>query len=1066
MTSRMMIALAVVSIALGAAGANVKPRHQWNFDRTEWWHPNVAADFGTAEKKRGMGGWLAAGQGVDASAGLVANSGRIGSVTALPLPYEEFTLDMKFKLASPLDGKTVRGLWLYSWNGEGRGICNVDLTGDGRLRVAVERPAGKGGRRPAVDFKTASEPLKIKEGAYHSLRIAVARGGRLTAWLDGAAVLQKDGTPSLKELSTDPPAKGWFPVMYVGRADEGVRSNYLDGAIDDVAVYDVALGAPEAVRPAADYSKLVLPEFKSVAGGADVLVLDADGKAATGRFRVLDHEEGAFGAMKSADQKFLDASSTASVSLGTESIKVKILCPVPDGMAPVRSKSQIWSGDFVELFLRPDAKHPAFYVYAINSGGIGTGEKFWAAGTKVQGWKSKVKIAVDDIPGGFAVSLDIPFDEVFASALKPGDTFGINFRRHGATCSGGSVWSVAGGEFNNEFAFGTAVYGGAAAYFARKLETAEARGRKVAVDRADALAAVGRVFAPVREAVRAHGADTASFASLEAMFARLDRSLLNIALGGRPLLLFRPANAWSNLLDPDENSKPLETIRILAARNSRAVYAFAAANLCDEYLTGQMKIIDRCRGGFSKQRPAVMNGLGRHFTLRQGFHIASRDGRKLYDPVMELQMKNLLRLGQGEVVPVYLELDTHGLPAGRHYAQLWMRNATPGYPDVKVSVEVTVTDDDLSTIAVDKAGYDAIGDSFRKGQSACPGMVRFLVERGYNVIYVSDLEANLYPKMDKSGAWRVTEYDVLDRHIDAFLAAGLPKEKMKLWIYLGMEADKKLHREWTHAPTDKDGKIVPFATEKWGEAIRFMVRDVAAHLKGKYGVDKSRIYWYPVDEPNGDIDDASYKDTVARAYRAAKEIKAEDPANLTMTDPLPNFLESDKINKAMPKLAEVYDVIELYRPSVTEAKKQLVRSVNLKEVWTYHIIDKETPPTVHRGAVWKNLRDGFREINTYWHMTESAGNPFDSSDCSAPGRYADYCTLYVDWDLDSLLASRRQLAADMATEDAKVILFMRRKYKDDPATLGKVEAIVKEAADTGSMEAMDIAREKLLSLKP
>ena len=41
----------------------------------------------------------------------------------------------------------------------------------------------------------------------------------------------------------------------------------------------------------------------------------------------------------------------------------------------------------------------------------------------------------------------------------------------------------------------------------------------------------------------------------------------------------------------------------------------------------------------------------------------------------------------------------------------------------------------------------------------------------------------------------------------------------------------------------------------------------------------------------------------------------------------------------MPRLAEVYDVIELYRPSVTEEKKRLVAAQNLKEVWTYSAMD-------------------------------------------------------------------------------------------------------------------------------
>lgn len=1044
---------------LQSPGSDVQPRHRWDFDRTEWFLPGRAADFGADERKCGMSGWIAAGQGMDASAGLVIDGGHVGNAQGLQLPYDAFTVDMKFKLAEPLDGKHARGLWTYSWNGPGCGSYAVNVVADGRIRVMASRPSGNGG---AVDFAAESVSLAIAADKYHSLRVAVARQGSLSAWLDGELVLEKEGAPSLNALYGKASQKSCRPALTLGR---GSGESLLNGAVDDVAIYDVALGAPVAMRPPADYSRIAVPEFKPVPDGSDTLVLDVHGRGCTGRFHVLDHEEGAFGEMKSADGKFLSAASSAAVSLDGERMKVKINCPVPSGMAPERHKSEIWRGDYVELFVRPSATVPDFYVYAVNSGGIGVGERFSAPGVKVQGWKSQASLNVEDTHNGFVVSFDIPVKEIFGAPLNGGDTFGINFVRHGATCSGRSMWCVKGGLFNNTFAFGMAAYGGGAAYFARRLAAASERCREVAkAGEEGARAAVAKVFLPLKEAVARHGSDPASFSALESMFARVDRALLHIALGGRSILLFRPENVWGNQLDPEYGTRPLETVRVKCALNARATYAFAAANLTDEWFMGQLKLFDRCRSGFARTRPAVTNGVARHFAVRRGFHIAGRDGRKLYDPIMDLPMKNVLRLGPGEVAPIYLELDTHGLSAGRHYAQLLLRQATPGFADARLAVEVDVVDADLDSVVSDKAGYDAIGDSFRPDGSPCHGMIRYIVSRGYNFVQVTDREANLFPRMDKSGRWRISGYESLDRHIEAFLAAGLPPERMKVWIYLGMHADIQPHAEWAHAPIGGDGKPTQFGSKPWSDGVQFMVHDVSAHLKAKYGVGKDRIYWYPVDEPSGDMDDKSYKSTIARAYRIAKEIKAEDPANLTMTDPLPRFLESEKIFAVMPKLAEVYDVIELYRPAVTEAKRRLVHSVGLKEVWTYHIIDKETPPNIHRRAVWMNLRDGFREISTYWHMTESAGNAFDSADCGAPGLHADYATLYVDWDMDALLTSRRQMAADMAAEEGRLILFLRRKFKTDMARLRQVDAIVKEAADLGTMSAMDAARERLLSL--
>ena len=203
---------------------------------------------------------------------------------------------------------------------------------------------------------------------------------------------------------------------------------------------------------------------------------------------------------------------------------------------------------------------------------------------------------------------------------------------------------------------------------------------------------------------------------------------------------------------------------------------------------------------------------------------------------------------------------------------------------------------------------------------------------------------------------------------------------------------------------------------------------------------------------------------MSRAYHAAKEIKEEDVANLTMTDPLPVFLESKAIDAALPRLAEVYDVIELYRPKVTAEKKRLVAAQNLKEVWTYSILTKENRPVTYRRDYWENMRDGYREIATFWHMTVAAGSPFDSNDFTKPGRYDDYASLYVDFANDAVLLSRRQLAADMGYEDVRLVMWLREKFREDMPKLAKVDAMVKEAADAGTMSAMDAARNGLLDL--
>jgi hypothetical protein len=112
------------------------------------------------------------------------------------------------------------------------------------------------------------------------------------------------------------------------------------------------------------------------------------------------------------------------------------------------------------------------------------------------------------------------------------------------------------------------------------------------------------------------------------------------------------------------------------------------------------------------------------------------------------------------------------------------------------------------------------------------------------------------------------------------------------------------------------------------------------------------------------------------------------------------------------------------------------------------------------------MRDGYREIANFWHMTRCAGSPFNSTDItpSAPGHFDDYASLYVDFDNDAVLLSRRQLAADMGFEETRLVMWLRNRFKGDAASLAKVDAIVKESADVGTMSAMSIAYDKLLNL--
>ena len=557
---------------------------------------------------------------------------------------------------------------------------------------------------------------------------------------------------------------------------------------------------------------------------------------------------------------------------------------------------------------------------------------------------------------------------------------------------------------------------------------------------------------PVAEAVRTHGGNPEAFVALETMFGNAEKALLQIRLAGMPLLAYEPRDVWGSTIAPDAMSVPLEMVRLKMPRNGKMVYGFAIANLRDHAFLGQFKC---CSESPSKDFSCVaQSGIARKAAFYRGFPIWNRAGRELYDPVEPLSMKTLLRLAPKEYAPMYLELDAKGLEPGIYNALVYLKAAAPGYEDVRFGIEVEVTDLDVAAVKLDKAGYDYAGRSFAGRKDANGDLIRLLCERDYNTAFVCSMKFS--PKADRDGNFSMGSYVELDRQIDEYLKY-VSREDMKLWIYMITE------RHW-YDPVDHRGVRFPFASEKWAEGVRFMVKGFKEHVKGKYGIGPDRIWWYTVDEPSGKIDDLTWKSKIAVAYRIGQEIKRESPENITMTNPLPNFLSSKDIDAALAKLRECYDIIELYRPGITTKTKALMERLAFPQVWSYSITTKETPAATYRRDYWENMRDGYREIATFWHMTQSAGgDAFDSTDWNSPGRLDDYATLYCNSDVEASILSRRQLQCDQGFWDMQILAALRAKYVGNAGKLAAIAEIVREAADTGTVKAI-AARDRLLGL--
>ena len=126
-----------------------------------------------------------------------------------------------------------------------------------------------------------------------------------------------------------------------------------------------------------------------------------------------------------------------------------------------------------------------------------------------------------------------------------------------------------------------------------------------------------------------------------------------------------------------------------------------------------------------KPQPTIADA----FTLRRGVWGQLKNGKPNADATVELPLKSLVEIGPGKVMPVYLELDTHGLAAGSHRLWLGLESAVGGFPSPRIPIDVTITDDDLDTIDVHRFAYTHLHDSCRNGHRPLVNCIRIQAAR-------------------------------------------------------------------------------------------------------------------------------------------------------------------------------------------------------------------------------------------------------------------------------------------------------------------------------------------------
>ncbi len=1048
MKRQMAIAFALFALSAFAE----RPAHFWNFDSGV--DGSRVADAGSSAKKNVFyADALRLAQGVGGSTACWVGKGKPTQVPYCRIDSDAWTIDLRFRLDGAFDDRRGHALWSYAWNSWRRGRALARLTKDRRLEIAFHRPAQKDGSQPVVDFKAASEPLDVAPGRYHSVRVALTAEGELTAYFDGVLAVRKGGCPGLRGIYWKTDAQG-YPLFRVGLCDDDPQNprDFL-GLVDDVAIYETALGAPElsfggsgargaSARPAEEES-------------ADSVLVLAGGRGRTAPFAIKDKVgDGVsngilLGAVVRSDEKFQRCRASATVSVDEKLVTVEVACPVPDGVEVKRNQRSPWSGDAVEVFIRPEVGKALDFHYAVNAAGLTGCEKI-VGGAPTRGWKSAFRGECRNGAKGFTLVFRIPREEIFETMPKEGDVFAAQFIRVGPTTDGVASWKPTATSFYDPSTFGRVVYGSCGAYFERQVAAARRTAAEKFGDagsRAEAEKAIGEFAA----AVGKHGGDAGAFGALEAMQANLSQTFLQISLKGKKLLAYSPADAWGNDLEPNALTRPVEKIAMRVARNGKAFASFALANLSDRPYVGQVKLIER-QDDLARFSKFEASGLARRLTVREGFSIKTGAGTALWDPLAPLPLGTVLRVAPRATSTVWLEFDAKGLDAGLYAGALCLKRGVPGFETEMLPVEIEVVDVDLGEVEADRACYTYLVNS-KMG----PRFAEFLVSRDFNVIYAGvpgQSSLPIYPRYARNGKLLPSDFCTLDRVIDRHLAAGMEKRRVKLWFYMALDTGW-----WIPEGSG------PVLGDKWCVAMKAFLEQLYAHVGEKYGITADRIVLYPVDEPSGDPDDPKSK--MGRTCLVGEKIRSFGARYHLLVNPLPG-IPMPVWRRSLERLSKSYDIVEFYRPGLTPEMIAFAKALPFREIWTYSILGKEVNPSPFRRDYWTNMRDGFREIATYWHLDSmQGGDGLDSTDMNKGGKSAcDYGTVYADWNLDQVMTSRRQVASDMGFEDARLILWLRAKAKakGDAALSAKIDAVVKKAADAGSMAAMDAARDELLAI--
>ena len=1077
--SRVVFAGSLVWLTGVCAQETVDAVFRWDFDEFDAGSGRVQCL--TATHPMVLGEWSPDG-GVGGSGAVVCGEGK-RTIRAYfhELTDATVTVELCFKPTAPVTRESV--LLSYAEHSYGRGVFDVFLDGKGHVgaRFVLRSPDAKRVLREAVVL-SREHPFPV--GQWATLRVESApgeagRGGTLRLYVNGRPDRVAVGTIGFADL--DSPIAKEYPLLKLGSQ---VWSNKptdrpFTGLIDNVTITQGAMPAPAVRKVASVEARRSGPASVPVQIGTAAIVSRLVSAApavdgtfddpcwvqaeCTGPFMVLGKLSATVtGLWEAGDPKFAATAATVQVCHDAQNLYVAYRVPAPADVPATAKVTEhdggVWNDDCIELFLDP-MRRLGFRQILVNAiGTVADGRSEPGSGGFDMSWESRARVETARDGAGYRVEMAVPFTSLGDPPRTAGTVWGANFTREGASCGGLSTWAPVGKSFSTPERFGLLIFESRKAYHTKALDRLARQLESLPLDRTPALARQARTqLAALRTRIDADGEEPAAWETLVIALDELEGSLRQIAMDGRSSIVWRK-DVWGSIR-PDEpvmlDVEPLRRISVRAGRNTRVATGFLVTNLSTRLFLGRLAVAQSPPKPGDGAAHAVPFLAPAHLSFRRGLYIEADNGVLAPDALASLPEYGLIEVPSRSTVLVWTEIDTFDLAPGSYGTRVELIPSYPRYETAEIEIVAKVVPLDFSVPHVPLFTYLSSPNSQR-----FPYVARDHVRHGITTAYFLPGLNRGYPKLDKEGAIVAMDHGTLDAIVGNLNRAGLPAERITFLVLLAF--DYSWYRNLMY-----EGKSqLTFGTAAWEQGFANALRTIRDRLF-EHGLTYEQILFYTEDEPHGDPGEEGT--SAHYAFAGARYVKGVDPRFRVMCNP---SLKGEDA-RFLPQYLDRFDVLEPYRPHIETNRGIIARlQASGREIWTYHILGKSTPPAVYRGGFWQNARDGFSGCSAFWAWESHSGDPFYSYDAQKPGsnRTADYGVVYWDRAGERILPSRRYEAWYQGNQDFRVITICRgllAKLKAKGADVQAYEANltrVVEGAVGKSCPELDTARDQLLTL--